>query len=160
MHEVPEHRSDSTLMDNFAVILNNNKNWAEDCLHRDPNFFKKLVRGQQPQYLWVGCSDSRVPSEEIVGLRPGELFVHRNIANQIPPSDINALAVIQYSVQVLKVTHIVVAGHYNCGGIRASFNENDDGPLETWVAPLRDLRKRFRSRLQNDDEEENYHLLS
>lgn len=116
-------------MDNFERIINNNRIWAEDSVGIDAHFFSRLVEIQQPEYLWIGCSDSRVPANEIVGLKPGELFVHRNVANQVPPSDINVLAVIQYSVQVLKVKDIIVAGHYGCGGIKAAFKKHDHGPL-------------------------------
>jgi len=124
--------------------MNNNKVWAEQCLLQDKEYFQKLVKVQTPQYLWIGCSDSRVPANEIVGLKPGELFVHRNVANQAPLSDINCLAVIQYSVEVLKVSDIIVTGHYGCGGIKAAFRKHDHGPLEAWLSYIRDLRARYR----------------
>lgn len=159
-HEIPAIRSQSTIMDNFTAIMENNRLWAEFRSESDPHFFPNLARKQEPEYLWVGCSDSRVPANEIVGLEPGELFVHRNIANQIPPSDINVLAVIQYSVQVLKVKDIIVAGHYHCGGIRAAFQHHDHGPLEAWLSHIRDLRARYRKELQGKDEETQMKLLT
>lgn len=116
-------------MDNFDRLLEGNRLWAESVLEADPDFFKGLVDIQSPQYLWIGCSDSRVPANEICGLRPGEVFVHRNVANQAPPSDINFLAVLQYAVQVLKVQDIIIAGHCNCGGVKAAFKKHDHGPL-------------------------------
>lgn len=122
-------RSESTIMNNFETIMKNNRVWAAEKVETDPEYFERLVNIQEPEYLWIGCSDSRVPANEIVGLQPGELFVHRNIANQAPPSDINVLAVVQYSVQVLKVKDIIITGHYGCGGIHAAFTKHDHGPL-------------------------------
>lgn len=110
-------------------IVSNNRHWAEESLKKDPEFFSSLLGLQKPEYLWIGCADSRVPANEIVGLKPGELFVHRNVANLAPPSDINLLAVVQFSVQVLKVKDIIVTGHYGCGGIKAAFQKHDHGPL-------------------------------
>jgi len=139
--------------------MNNNKKWAKESIERDPDFFSRLVNIQTPQFLWIGCSDSRVPANEIVGLKPGEIFVHRNVANQVPPSDINALAVIQYSVQVLKVKDILVTGHYGCGGIRAAFRKHDHGPLEAWLSHVRDIRARYKKELVLSAEE-NENLLT
>jgi carbonic anhydrase len=139
--------------------MNNNKKWAKESIEKDPEFFSRLVNIQTPQFLWIGCSDSRVPANEIVGLKPGEVFVHRNVANQVPPSDINALAVIQYSVQVLKVKDILVTGHYGCGGIRAAFRKHDHGPLEAWLSHVRDIRARYKKELVLSAEE-NENLLT
>ncbi len=116
-------------MSNFERIMKNNKGWSEKKLAEDENFFKKHSQSQSPKYLWIGCSDSRIPAETILGLEPGEIFVHRNIANQVSLSDINTLSVIQYAVEVLKVQDIIVTGHYGCGGIRAAFQKHDFGPL-------------------------------
>jgi len=139
--------------------MNNNKKWAKESIEKDPEFFSRLVNIQTPQFLWIGCSDSRVPANEIVGLKPGEVFVHRNVANQVPPSDINALAVIQYSVQVLKVKDILVTGHYGCGGVRAAFRKHDHGPLEAWLSHVRDIRARYKKDLVLSAEE-NENLLT
>jgi carbonic anhydrase len=139
--------------------MNNNKKWAKESIEKDPEFFSRLVNIQTPQFLWIGCSDSRVPANEIVGLKPGEVFVHRNVANQVPPSDINALAVIQYSVQVLKVKDILVTGHYGCGGVRAAFRKHDHGPLEAWLSHVRDIRARYKKELVLSAEE-NENLLT
>lgn len=131
-------------MDNFEKIMKNNLKWSEENLQHDPEYFQRMKDIQTPEFLWIGCSDSRVPANEVVGLRPGELFVHRNIANQAPLSDINVLAVIQYSVEVLKVKDIIVCGHYGCGGIRACFRKHDHGSLESWLSYIRDLKARYR----------------
>ena len=116
-------------MDNFNRIMDYNKQWAATVVREDPDYFKSLVGIQRPDYLWVGCADSRVPANQICGLKAGEVFVHRNIANVASPSDINFLAVLQYSVEYLKIKDIVVAGHYGCGGIKAAFRMHDYGPL-------------------------------
>ena len=116
-------------------------------IERQPDFFSSLVGVQRPKYLWIGCSDSRVPANEIMGLKPGEVFVLRNIANVVPPSDINALAVIQYAVEHLEVEDIIVTGHYGCGGIKAAFCQNDFGALEAWLSHLRELRSKYSNSL-------------
>ena len=120
-------------------LLARNRAWADARTAADPGFFKRLVARQSPPYLWIGCSDSRVPANEIVGLDPGEMFVHRNIANLAPPQDANFLSVLQYAVQVLKVRHILVVGHYGCGGVRASFENQRLGLIDHWLSPIRVL---------------------
>jgi carbonic anhydrase len=117
----------------------NNRNWAAGRVAADPGFFKRLVGQQAPKYLWIGCSDSRVPANEIVGLDPGEVFVHRNIANLAPPQDANYLSVLQYSVEVLKVEHILVVGHYGCGGVAAAVDGQRRGLIDHWLHPIREV---------------------
>jgi len=119
-------------------LLRQNKDWAATRLEKDPEFFSTLEKVQKPDYLWIGCSDSRVPANEIVGLKPGEMFVHRNIANVVPHSDLNCLSVIQFAVEVLGVSHIIVAGHYGCGGIKAAMENIDHGEIDNWLAYIKD----------------------
>jgi len=116
-----------------------NRAWSAARLAADPQFFDRLCEIQRPDYLWIGCSDSRVPANEIVGLDPGEMFVHRNIANIITPGDANALAVVQYAIEALHVRHIIVCGHYGCGGVLAALEGGTSGAVERWLAPLRHL---------------------
>jgi carbonic anhydrase len=118
----------------------NNRRWAEGMVSADPGFFKRLEGQQAPKYLWIGCSDSRVPANEIVGLDPGELFVHRNVANLAPPQDANYLSVLQFSVEVLKVEHILVVGHYGCGGVAAAVDGRRRGLVDHWLHPIREVR--------------------
>ncbi len=120
-------------------LLDANLRWAATKTRMDPDYFRRLARLQAPDYLWVGCSDSRVPANEIVGLDPGELFVHRNIANLAPPQDINFLSVLQYAVEVLKVRHVIVCGHYGCGGVRAAMTRRRQGLIDHWLQPVRRL---------------------
>ena len=117
----------------------NNRRWAERKVSDDPGFFQRLVGQQAPEYLWIGCSDSRVPANEIVGLDPGELFVHRNVANLAPAQDANFLSVLQYAVQVLEVGHILVVGHYGCGGVLAALQNLRLGLIDHWLSPIRSL---------------------
>lgn len=123
----------------LAYLLENNRAWADSKVKADHDFFARLSEVQNPKYLWIGCSDSRVPANEIVGLQPGEMFVHRNIANVVPHSDLNCLAVIQFAVEVLNVSHIIVTGHYGCGGIRAAMENNDHGQIENWLTHIKDI---------------------
>jgi len=126
----------------------NNRRWAERKLAVDPSFFKRLEGQQAPKYLWIGCSDSRVPANEIVDLDPGELFVHRNIANLAPPQDANYLSVLQFSVEVLQVEHILVVGHYGCGGVAAAVDGKRRGLIDHWVHPIREVGHDHRHELE------------
>ena len=125
----------------------NNRAWAERMVSRDPDFFKRLERQQGPQYLWIGCSDSRVPANEIVDLAPGELFVHRNVANLAPPQDANYLSVLQFAVDVIKVRHVIVVGHYGCGGIAAAVDGQRRGLVDHWLHPIREVAEEHRAEL-------------
>jgi carbonic anhydrase len=125
----------------------NNRAWSQGKLAADPDFFKRLERQQAPEYLWIGCSDSRVPANEIVGLDPGELFVHRNVANLAPPQDANYLSVLQFAVDVLKVKHIMVVGHYGCGGVAAAVDGMRRGLVDHWLHPIRDVNEAHRTEL-------------
>jgi carbonic anhydrase len=120
-------------------LKQNNRAWAEGKLAVDPDFFKRLEAQQKPEYLWIGCSDSRVPANEIVGLAPGELFVHRNVANLAPPQDANYLSVLQFAVDVLKVKHVLVVGHYGCGGVAAAVDGKRRGLVDHWLHPIREV---------------------
>ncbi len=119
-------------------LIDNNHAWAAGKTRADPDFFRRLERQQSPEYLWIGCSDSRVPANEIVGLDPGELFVHRNVANLAPPQDANYLSVLQFAVEVLKVRHIMVVGHYGCGGVAAAIDGRRRGLVDHWLHPIRE----------------------
>jgi carbonic anhydrase len=128
-------------------LLQNNADWSERAVERDPGFFQRLREQQAPAYLWIGCSDSRVPANEIVGLPPGELFVHRNVANVVVHSDLNCLAVLQYAIDVLRVQHVIVTGHYGCGGVRAVFDGAKLGLIDNWLRHVDDVRRRHSASL-------------
>jgi len=128
-------------MDLFEELLGNNQEWAAERLAEDPDFFNRLSAVQNPDILWIGCSDSRVPANQITGLQPGEVFVHRNIANIVPREDVNSASVIQYAVTALKIRHIVVCGHYGCGGVEAALGDQLEDPLEFWVEHIRRIRQ-------------------
>src|SRR5450631_2238324 len=134
-------------MPSLPDLLSNNREWAEAVKRRDPGFFDRLARQQAPRYLWIGCSDSRVPANEIVGLMPGEIFVHRNVANVVVHSDLNCLSVIQYAVEVLQVRDIIVCGHYGCGGVSAAFREQKLGLIDNWLRHVQDVRHRHSAEL-------------
>ncbi len=123
----------------YARLIENNKTWVAEQLQLDPNFFENLSKGQTPEYLWIGCSDSRVPAESITGTEPGEMFVHRNIANMVVHSDMNMLSVLSYAVDVLKVKHIIVCGHYGCGGVMAAMKNQQFGLIDNWLRHIKDV---------------------
>jgi carbonic anhydrase len=125
--------------DFYKSLIENNKKWVESKLAFDPEFFKKLESGQQPPLLWIGCSDSRVPANEIIGAQPGEVFVHRNIANMVVHSDMNMLSVLDYAINALKITHIIVCGHYGCGGVKAAMENHSYGLVDNWIRHIRDV---------------------
>lgn len=120
-------------------LFENNRAWAAAQTRSDPDYFRRLSQLQAPEYLWIGCSDSRVPANQITGLQPGEVFVHRNVANLVNPGDLNCLAVLQFAVDVLKVKHVIVCGHHGCGGVTAALNGERHGLIDYWLHPIRDL---------------------
>jgi carbonic anhydrase len=128
-------------------LFENNRAWAEQIRERDPQFFSKLSQQQSPQYLWIGCSDSRVPANEIVGLLPGELFVHRNVANVVVHTDLNCLSVMQFAIDVLKVRHIIVVGHYGCSGVHAALRGDRLGLVDNWLRHVQDVRQKHEQRI-------------
>lgn len=130
------------------ILLERNRNWADGVTRADPAFFSRLAQQQAPRYLWIGCSDSRVPANQILGLMPGEIFVHRNVANVVVHSDLNCLSVIQFSVEVLKIRHIIVCGHYGCGGVQAALHDEKLGLIDNWLRHVQDVRNRNRDELR------------
>ena len=129
-------------------LFANNQRWAARCRAEDPDFFARLCELQAPAYLWIGCADSRVPANQIVGLQPGELFVHRNVANVVAPDDPNLFSVLQYAVEVLRVSHVIVCGHFGCGGVLAALGEPlSQQPLESWIRHIREVRERHAAEL-------------
>jgi len=127
------------MSDFYKKILDNNKKWVESKLALDSNYFKNLADGQNPPLLWIGCSDSRVPANEIIGAEPGEVFVHRNIANMVVHSDMNMLSVLDYAVNALKVKHVIVCGHYGCGGVKAAMGNSSIGIIDNWIRHIKDV---------------------
>ena len=132
----------------LSHLFANNKNWASRISAADPGFFSKLAAQQSPEYLWIGCSDSRVPANEIVGLLPGELFVHRNVANLVIHTDMNCLSVLQFAVDILKVKHVIVCGHYGCGGVKAAMEDTPHGLVDNWLRHIRDIYHRHEQALK------------
>lgn len=134
-------------MDSIDHLFENNRNWADRIRQQDPEFFLKLARQQSPAYLWIGCSDSRVPANQIVDLAPGELFVHRNVANLVVHTDLNCLSVMQFAVEILKVRHIIVCGHYGCSGVGAAFRRSRLGLSDNWIRHVEDVRQKHNALL-------------
>ncbi|MBA2881416.1 carbonic anhydrase [Desulfosalsimonas propionicica] len=134
-------------MKNFDTLFENNRKWAETITSRDPDFFTRLSRQQKPGYLWIGCSDSRVPASRITDMMPGEIFVHRNIANLVVHSDLSCLSVIQYAVEALEIGHIIVCGHYGCGGVQAALENKDHGLIDNWLGHIRDVYRRHKAEI-------------
>lgn len=149
------------LQQSHDLLFERNLKWAAEKKAEDPAFFDKLSAGQEPEYLWIGCSDSRIPAEQITGLRPGEAFVHRNIANLVCNTDLNAMGVINYAVDHLQVKHIIVCGHYGCGGVKAAMTPKDLGILNPWLRNIRDIYRLHEAELDAiEDEEARYNRLA
>lgn len=134
-------------MRTLKYIFDQNRNWAEKVKASDPDFFKKLSKQQNPEILWIGCADSRVPANQIIDMLPGQVFVHRNIANVVVHSDLNCLSVIQYAAEILKVKHIIVCGHYGCGGIQAAWENKECGLIDNWLNNIKDVQRFYRNEL-------------
>lgn len=147
-------------MQTLRTLFQKNKEWVDGRLARDPHYFRHMAEAQDPMYLWIGCSDSRVPANEIVGLEPGELFVHRNVANLFPHTDFNCLSVLEYGVDLLKVRHVIVCGHYGCGGVKAAMEDHRLGLVDNWLRNIRDVYARFKDELEAiKDQQERYNRL-
>ena len=140
-------------------LFHNNRAWAERIKKEEPDFFRKLAEQQTPQFLWIGCADSRVPANEIMGLLPGEVFVHRNVANLVIHTDMNCLSVLQYAIEVLKVRHILVTGHYGCGGVQAALDNRELGLIDNWLRNIKDVYHAYENEFDGLDEEQRLNLL-
>ena len=140
-------------------LLQHNRTWAAETVRQRPSFFTNLSEQQKPRYMWIGCSDSRVPANQITGLEPGEVFVHRNVANVVVHSDLNALSTIQYAVDMLEVEHVIVCGHYGCGGVQAALQNARIGLADNWIRHIQDVRDRYHERLQAADEADQLNIL-
>lgn len=148
------------MSDFYKKILDNNKKWVENKLAVSPNYFKNLADGQNPPLLWIGCSDSRVPANEIIGAEPGEVFVHRNIANMVVHSDMNMLSVLDYAVNALKVKHVIVCGHYGCGGVKAAMGNSSIGIIDNWIRHIKDVYRFHQQELDAiTDEKERFNTF-
>jgi carbonic anhydrase len=149
--------NDNELMDTLNQLFENNRGWAAEMTRLDPEFFRRLAAQQSPHYLWIGCSDSRVPANQIVGQLPGDMFVHRNVANVVVHTDLNCLSTIHYAVEVLRVKHIIVCGHYNCGGVLAALQNQKLGLIDNWLRHVQDVRARHRAELDALQTEKQQH---
>ena len=137
----------------YNELLENNKKWVVNMLNKDPQFFERLSHGQQPPILWIGCADSRVPANEIIGALPGEVFVHRNIANMVVHTDMNMLSVLDYAINVLKVSHVIVCGHYGCGGVQAAMTNKHIGLIDNWIRHIKDVYRFHQDELNAIEDE-------
>jgi carbonic anhydrase len=137
----------SKSLEGLEDLFAKNRAWSDEVKQADPLFFEKLAGQQSPEYLWIGCSDSRVPANQIVGLDPGEIFVHRNVANVVAHTDFNCLTVLQYAIDVLKVKHVIVVGHYGCGGVKAAYENADNGMIDNWLRNIKDVLSHNRERI-------------
>jgi carbonic anhydrase len=146
-------------MSTLEHLFQNNRAWAAEITRQEPSFFLNLSRQQAPQYLWIGCADSRVPANEIVGLAPGELFVHRNVANVVVHSDLNCLSVMHYAVEVLRVSHVIVCGHYGCGGVGAALRDERFGLVDNWLRHVQDVRIKHQAQLDMIPESDRHNRL-
>jgi carbonic anhydrase len=141
-------------MKSYERLLSDNKEWAKEVVKHDPAFFDRLAHVQSPEFLWIGCSDSRVPPNEITGTKPGEIFIHRNIANMVVHTDLNLLAVLEYAVNHLKVKHIIVCGHYGCGGVKAAMTQHNFGIINKWIRNIKDVYRIHRDEINSIVNEE------
>jgi len=141
-------------MQKYNSLLTGNRQWVKEMIDKDPNFFKNLVETQTPEVLWIGCSDSRVPANEITRTQPGDIFVHRNIANMVVHSDMNLLSVLDYAVNILKVKHVIVCGHYGCGGVKAAMGNNQNGLVDNWLRHIKDVYRIYNDELDAIEEED------
>ena len=146
-------------MKTLKYLFDKNVEWAASIKEKDPEFFSQLAKQQSPEFLWIGCSDSRVPANQIIDLMPGEVFVHRNIANVVVHSDLNCLSVIQYAVEVLRVKHIIVCGHYGCGGIKSAMDNNDYGLIDNWLRHIKDVSRFNIEKLEGLNNDDRLNLL-
>lgn len=147
-------------MEELQILFENNLNWAKRNISRDPDYFARMSQDQRPHYLWIGCSDSRIPANEVVGLEPGELFVHRNLANLVIHTDVNCLSVLQYGIDFLQIKHVIVCGHYGCGGVQAAMRNSQVGLADNWLRNIRDVYDRSKKELDAiSDQTERYNRL-
>jgi carbonic anhydrase len=140
-------------MPTLSKLIQRNREWAASMVEKDPAFFESLAKEQHPNYLWIGCSDSRIPSNQIMGLSPGEVFVHRNVANMVVHTDLNLLSVLQFAIDVLKVEHVILAGHYGCGGVKAAMSDEQFGLLDNWLQHIKDVEIHHGDELKDLDDD-------